>query len=72
MKARLFTTVTDRPQTAYTFELLDTCEELALQGKTNIFDMYNAFVNKSDKSKKAEIVSFLPSLRSSCLSNTPL
>lgn len=56
LQARLFPASTDRPATAFTFEMLDTCEELSLQGKTNIYDFYNALMNKTTKAMKHPVV----------------
>lgn len=37
-----------RPQTAFTFDLLDTHEKISLQGKLNLYDFYNAIMQKTD------------------------
>jgi hypothetical protein len=37
-----------RPQTAFTFDFLDTYHKLSLQGKLNLFDFYNAILQKTD------------------------
>lgn len=57
LRARLFPTSTERPQTAYTFDILDTFLELSLQGKTNTYDFFIAIVLKTDKSRARSFVS---------------
>ena len=37
-----------RPQTAFTFDLLDTYHKISLQGKLNLYDFYNAIIQKTD------------------------
>ena len=37
-----------RPQTAFTFDLLDTHQKISLQGKLNLYDFYNAIMQKTD------------------------
>ena len=37
-----------RPQSAYTFDLLDTYHKISLQGKLNLYDFYNAIMQKTD------------------------
>ena len=37
-----------RPQTAFTFDLLDTYHKISLQGKLNLYDFYNAIMQKTD------------------------
>lgn len=37
-----------RPQTVFTFDLLDTYHKVSLQGKLNLFDFYNAIMQKTD------------------------
>ena len=37
-----------RPQTAFTFECLETFHELTLQGKTNLYDFYHAVLHRTD------------------------
>lgn len=61
LQARLFPASPERPATAFTFDLLDTCEELALQGKVNVYDIYNAIINKTGKDGKHPIVSYTSS-----------
>ena len=49
----------DRPQTAFTFDLLDTYHKLTLQGKLNLYDFYSAIMQKADNcGQKKVIVSF--------------
>lgn len=56
LRARLFPASTDRPQTAYTFDVLDSFQELSLQGKTNSYDFFVASVLKTDKSRYLSFV----------------
>ena len=37
-----------RPKTAFTFDLLDTYHKISLQGKLNLYDFYNAIMQKTD------------------------
>ena len=37
-----------RPQTAFTFDFLDTYHKISLQGKLNLFDFFNAILQKTD------------------------
>jgi hypothetical protein len=37
-----------RPQTAFTFDLLDTYHKISLQAKLNLYDFYNAIMQKTD------------------------
>lgn len=37
-----------RPQTVFTFDLLDTYHKILLQGKLNLYDFYNAITQKTD------------------------
>ena len=37
-----------RPQTAFTFDLLDTYHKISLQGKLNLYDFYKATMQKTD------------------------
>ena len=37
-----------RPQTVFTFDLLDTYHKVSLQGKLNLYDFYNAIMQKTD------------------------
>ena len=46
-----FPTTFNRPQTVFTFELLDTFHELTLQGKTTLYDFYYMILRKSDNPK---------------------
>ena len=43
-----FPATLSRPQTAFTFDCLETFHELTLQGKTNIYDFYNTLLRRSD------------------------
>lgn len=37
-----------RPKTVFTFNLLDTYHKISLQGKLNLYDFYNAIMQKTD------------------------
>lgn len=37
-----------RPKTVFTFDLLDTYHKISLQGKLNLYDFYNATMQKTD------------------------
>lgn len=37
-----------RPGTVFTFDLLDTYHKISLQGKLNLYDFYNAIMQKTD------------------------
>ena len=37
-----------RPQTVFTFDLLDTYHKISLQGKLNLYDFYHAIMQKTD------------------------
>ena len=37
-----------RPKTVFTFDLLDTYHKISLQGKLNLYDFYNAIMQKTD------------------------
>ena len=37
-----------RPHTVFTFDLLDTDHKVSLQGKLNLYDFYNAIMQKTD------------------------
>lgn len=50
----------DRPQTAFTFDLLDTYHKITLQGKLNLYDFYLSTMQKTDNcGRKKIIVSFI-------------
>ena len=36
------------PKTVFTFDLLDTYHKISLQGKLNLYDFYNAIMQKTD------------------------
>lgn len=38
----------DRPQTAFSFDLLETYHKITLQGKLNLYDFYIAIMQKTD------------------------
>lgn len=49
----------DRPQTAFTFDLLDSFHKLSLQGKLNLYDFYLSTMQKTDNcGRKKTIVRF--------------
>jgi hypothetical protein len=48
LRARWFPATFNRPQTAFTFECLDTFHELTLQGKTTLYDFYYMVLHKTD------------------------
>jgi hypothetical protein len=37
-----------RPKTVFTFDLMDTYHKISLQGKLNLYDFYNATMQKTD------------------------
>ena len=45
---RWFPATLSRPQTAFTFDCLESFHELTLQGKTNLYDYYNTLLRRSD------------------------
>ncbi|KAH6893986.1 hypothetical protein BKA70DRAFT_1320196 [Coprinopsis sp. MPI-PUGE-AT-0042] len=49
MRARLFPATLDRPQTAFTFEMLESFHKLTQQGKVTAYDFYNSIVQRSDR-----------------------
>ncbi|KAF8501150.1 hypothetical protein F5888DRAFT_1582595, partial [Russula emetica] len=46
--ACLFPATFNRPQTAFTFDCLNTFHELTLQGKTPLYDFYHTILHKTD------------------------
>ena len=59
IRAGWFPATFDRPQTAFTFESLDTFHELTLQGKTSLYDFYYTVLHKTDNLElNTTIVSF--------------
>lgn len=48
MRKKWFPATLIRPQTVFTFDLLDTFHELTLQGKGNLFDFYHTLLRKTD------------------------
>ena len=49
----------NRPQMAFTFDLLDTYHKLTLQGKLNLYDFYSSIVQKTNNCGwKKPVVSF--------------
>ena len=49
MRARWFPGTTERPQTAFTFNVLDFYLELNWAGKVNLRDFYQALENLTNK-----------------------
>ena len=50
----------NRPQTAFTFDLLDTYHKLTLQAKLNLYDFYGFVMQKTDNcGRRKKIVSFV-------------
>ena len=45
-----------RPQTAFTFDLLDTYHKISLQGKLNLYDFYNAIMQKTDNHGSSKVM----------------
>ena len=46
----------NRPQTAFTWDLLETYHKLTLQGKLNLYDFYFAIMHKSDNQGRSKPV----------------
>lgn len=51
LRAGWFPATVNRPQTAFTFDILDTFHELTLQGKTTLYDFYHTILRKTDNAK---------------------
>jgi hypothetical protein len=51
MRAGWFPVTCNRPQTAFTFDVLNTFHKLTLQGKTTLYDFYHTILCKTDNSK---------------------
>ena len=53
-----------RPRTVFTFDLLDTYHKISLQGKLNLYDFYNAIMQKTDNhgSSKPKVGSSLSAM----------
>jgi hypothetical protein len=45
----------ERPQTAFSFDVLDSFHLLTLQGKTSAFDYYYSLAHKSDNTELLDI-----------------
>ena len=45
-----------RPKTVFTFDLLDTYHKISLQGKLNLYDFYNAIMQKTDNHGSSKVV----------------
>jgi hypothetical protein len=59
LRMRWYPATFDRPQTVFTFDLLDTYHKLTLQGKLNLYDFYSSIVQKTDNcGRKKPVVSF--------------
>ena len=48
LREKWFPATLTRPQTAFTFDCLETFHELTLQGKTNLYDYYHTLLRRSD------------------------
>jgi hypothetical protein len=48
LRSSLFPATLSRPQTVFTFEMLETFHQLTLQAKTTVYDYYNSIVHRSD------------------------
>ncbi|KAF6741396.1 hypothetical protein DFP72DRAFT_1115848 [Ephemerocybe angulata] len=48
LRSSLFPATLSRPQTAFTFNFLDTFHQLTLQAKTTVYDYYNTIIRRSD------------------------
>lgn len=48
LRSKWYPATTDRPRTAFTFDLLDTFHKLTLQGKFNLYDFYLGVLHKTD------------------------
>lgn len=48
LRAGWFPASTERPQTAFTFDVLDLFHKLTLQGKTTLYDFYHTLLHRSD------------------------
>jgi hypothetical protein len=51
MRAGWFPVTFNRPQTAFTFDMLNTFHELTLQEKTTLYDFYYTILRKTDNGK---------------------
>ena len=45
-----------RPKTAFTFEVLDTYQKLAIQGKLNLHDFYTTLLQKTDNCARNKVL----------------
>jgi len=46
----------NRPQTAFTFDLLDTYHKLTLQGKLNLYDFHSSIMQKTDNCGREKMI----------------
>jgi hypothetical protein len=62
MRFHWYPASTRRPKTAFTYDLLDTYHKISLQGKLNLYDFYNAIMQKTDNHgrSKPKVGRFLP------------
>lgn len=71
LQAALFPATLERPQTAFTFDLLNTFHLLNLQGKTSMHDFYYAIHFKTDNAgiENIKVILTILSLRLRQLTN---
>jgi hypothetical protein len=48
LRSSLFPATLSRPQTAFTFEMLDTFHKLTLEAKTTAYDYYHTILQRTD------------------------
>ena len=53
LREQWFLATLSHPQTAFTFDSLETFHELTLQGKTNVYDYYNTLIRRFDNANIA-------------------
>lgn len=68
LRASLFPGTLKRPQTAFTFGMLDTFHRLSLQGKTSAYDFFKTIVQSTDPLQ----IDSIPVRLHSCLPKTYL
>jgi hypothetical protein len=62
LRMRWYPATFDRPQTAFTFDLLNTYHKLTLQGKLNLYDFYSSIVQKTDNCGRKKPIVSLPTI----------
>ena len=55
LRVRWYSASTLRPQTAFTFDVLDTYHKVSLQGKLNLYDFYATIMQKTDNCGRSNI-----------------